>query len=56
MGLFFELLRIFSGEVMCLTIFVATLLNLRMAQEVVFETLCHVLALGDDADACRQVF
>ena len=56
LGLFFELLRIFSGEVVSLTIFVAPLLDLRMAHEVVFETLCHVFALWDDADTCRQVF
>ena len=56
MGLFFELFRILGGEVVCLTIFVAPLLDLRMAHEVVFETLCHVFALWDDADTCRQVF
>ena len=56
LGLFFELFRILGGEVVRLTIFVAPLLDLRMAHEVVFQALCHVLALGDDADACGQVF
>ena len=56
LGLFLELLRIFSGEVVGLTIFGTALLDLRMTHEVVFQTLCHVLTLGDDTDACGQVF
>ena len=45
LSLFLEFVRVFGGEVVCLTIFVATLLYLRMALKIVFEALCHIFAL-----------
>ena len=54
--MFLEFIRIFSGEVVGLTIFGTALLDLRMTFEVVFQAFCHVFALGDDANACGQVF
>ena len=46
LSLLLEFVGVFGGEVVCLTIFVATLLYLRMALKIVFEALCHIFALG----------
>ena len=56
LGGFLELVGVFGGEVAGGGVLGAALLDFGMASKVIGEALGNVFALGDDADACWEVF